>query len=99
MNENTTIKTPETCNLFDEMLELMKSVAEAKENAKAWSDEARARMRKVMLLIKTQRAIDPEAPEAAAFIAALDKAISEDDITEDTPSGDYDEVSPEDTRA
>ena len=90
MNENTTIKTPEACNLFDEMLDMMKSVAEAKQNAKAWNEEARARMRKVRLLVNTQRAIDPEAPEVAAFMEALNAAISEE-----TPSGTYDDITPE----
>ena len=106
MNENTNIKTPEACNLFDEMLELMRGVAEAKENAKAWNEEARNRMRKVKTLINAQRAIDPEAPEVAAFIEALDKAISEEtentedtENTEETPSGSYDDVNPEDTNA
>lgn len=75
MNE-TTIKAPATCSLFEEMKKAYTEVLEAKENAAAWNKEAASRMKNVNILIQAQRRIDAEAPDRAAFVEALKAAFA-----------------------
>ena len=62
MNE-TTIKNPQECALYDEIVKAYAEVTEALDNAQAWKKEAAARMKNVNILIQAQRRIDPASPQ------------------------------------
>lgn len=80
-----------TYPLFDEMCNEYQRVLDAKDNAKAWNQEANRRMRNVRTLIQTQRKLDPNAPDQNTFIDEIKRRFNpveqtEPDTTAETPN-------------
>lgn len=67
--------------LFDEMCKAYQEVLDAKENAKAWNQEASKRMKNVNILIQAQRRINPDSPDRDTFLQAIKENFAADDVT------------------
>lgn len=80
---NTNIKAPETCQLFPEMVKAFAAVHEAEENRHAWHTIAQDEMKKVRILHRAQKQIDPETPEWGDMLEAIRAQYKE---TEDSPA-------------
>ena len=84
-NTNPNTKAPETCQLFPEMVKAFAAVHEAEENRHAWHAVAVDEMKKVKILHRAQKQIDPETPDWGVMLDAIRAQYEETEDNGDTP--------------